>query len=197
MRFLYVILLIALFVPRVGHGQPRGIPERITGYAGYQFGMSLDQAMTVRCSYASDALRLFQRRLYYCLERNEDFFGEPGTIKVLFGGTDKTITAIRITFDRFEPEERTDGACARTAEVRRTYAARPRSVRGLRPPSNGPPFTARLLPRCRIACWRQTRAGETAATLAGLHAENTALRQRVAELERLVGPLKRRLWPGA
>jgi hypothetical protein len=41
-------------------------------------------------------------------------------------------------------------------------------------------------PRCRIARWRRTRAGETAATLARLQAENTALRRRVAELERLV-----------
>ena len=49
-------------------------------------------------------------------------------------------------------------------------------------------------PRCRIACWRETRADETAATLARLHAENATLRQRVAELDRLVGQLKRRLW---
>jgi hypothetical protein len=52
-------------------------------------------------------------------------------------------------------------------------------------------------PRCRIACWRETRADETAATLARLHAENATLRQRVAEVDRLVGQLKRRLWPGA
>jgi hypothetical protein len=52
-------------------------------------------------------------------------------------------------------------------------------------------------PRCRIARWRQARAEETAATLARLHAENATLRQRVAELERLVGQLKRRLWPMA
>jgi hypothetical protein len=35
------------------------------------------------------------------------------------------------------------------------------------------------------------------ATLARLLAENAALRQRVGELERLVGQLKRRLWPTA
>jgi Phage integrase family len=52
-------------------------------------------------------------------------------------------------------------------------------------------------PRCRIARWRQTRARETAATIARLLAENAALRQRVGELERLVGQLKRRLWPTA
>jgi hypothetical protein len=112
MRFLYVILLIALFVPRIGHGQPHGIPERITGYAGYQFGMSLDQAMAVDARMPQTHCDYFN--VAYCLERNEDFFGEPGTIKVLFGGTDKTITAIHITFDRFEPEERTDGARSST-----------------------------------------------------------------------------------
>jgi hypothetical protein len=48
-------------------------------------------------------------------------------------------------------------------------------------------------PRCRIARWRQTRAEATAATLARLQAENTALRRRVGELERLVGTLKGRL----
>jgi hypothetical protein len=52
-------------------------------------------------------------------------------------------------------------------------------------------------PRCRIARWRQTRADETVATVARLHAENATLRQRVAELERLVGQLKCRLWPTA
>jgi hypothetical protein len=40
-------------------------------------------------------------------------------------------------------------------------------------------------------------AGEAAATVTRLQAENAALRQRVAELERLVGQLKRRLWPTA
>jgi hypothetical protein len=50
-------------------------------------------------------------------------------------------------------------------------------------------------PRCRIARWRQTRADETAAALARLEAENATLRQRVGELKRLIGQLKRRLWP--
>jgi hypothetical protein len=45
-------------------------------------------------------------------------------------------------------------------------------------------------PRCRIARWRQTRTEATAAELARLHTENATLRQRVAELERLVEPLK-------
>jgi hypothetical protein len=42
---------------------------------------------------------------------------------------------------------------------------------------------------------RWARAEATAATLARLHIENAALRRRVAEQERLVGQLKRRLWP--
>jgi hypothetical protein len=37
--------------------------------------------------------------------------------------------------------------------------------------------------------------GATTTTLARLQTENVALRQRVGELERLVGQLKRRLWP--
>jgi predicted nucleic acid-binding Zn ribbon protein len=66
----------------------------------------------------------------------------------------------------------------------------------------GRPLTGRrpqrvCSPRCRIIRWRVTRASETAATVARLHAENATLRQRVGELERLVGQLKRRLWPGA
>jgi hypothetical protein len=52
-------------------------------------------------------------------------------------------------------------------------------------------------PRCRVAYWRALRAQETATTLARLLAENAALRQYVGELERLVGQLKRRLWPQA
>ena len=62
----------------------------------------------------------------------------------------------------------------------------------------GRPLTGRrpkrvCSPRCRIARWRQARAEATAATLARLHTENTALHQRVGELERLVGALKGRL----
>ena len=57
------------------------------------------------------------------------------------------------------------------------------------------PFQRRVIgrvcsSRCRIACWRRTRADETAAEVARLHAENAALRQRVGELERLVGQLE-------
>jgi hypothetical protein len=66
----------------------------------------------------------------------------------------------------------------------------------------GHPLAGRRSPRvcsrrCRIARWRQARAAAHAAELAQLHAENAALRQRVGELERLVGQLKRRLWPSA
>jgi hypothetical protein len=49
----------------------------------------------------------------------------------------------------------------------------------------------------RIIRWRARRDQETAATLARLHAENAALCQQVGELQRLVGRLKRRLWPQA
>jgi hypothetical protein len=66
----------------------------------------------------------------------------------------------------------------------------------------GRPLTGRRLQRvrctrCRIARWRQMRTRETAAEVARLLAENAALRPRVGELERLVGQLKRRLWPTA
>jgi hypothetical protein len=62
-----------------------------------------------------------------------------------------------------------------------------------RPPTGRRPQRV-CSPRCRIARWRQTRALETAGEIARYQAENTALRQRVAELERLVGRLKERLW---
>jgi hypothetical protein len=66
----------------------------------------------------------------------------------------------------------------------------------------GRPLTGRrpqrvCYPRCRVAYWRALCAQETATTLAQLHAENAALRQRVTELANLVGQLKRRLWPTA
>jgi hypothetical protein len=70
-------------------------------------------------------------------------------------------------------------------------------VRGLRGRRRGPARRRVCSPRCRIARWRQARVEATAATLARLHTENATLRQRVAELERLVGQLKRRLWPTA
>jgi hypothetical protein len=50
-------------------------------------------------------------------------------------------------------------------------------------------------PRCRVARWRQTRALETAGEIARDQTENSVLRQRVAELERLVDRLKGRLAP--
>jgi predicted nucleic acid-binding Zn ribbon protein len=80
-------------------------------------------------------------------------------------------------------------------DVRTPHTARLCEVCGR--PLTGPRPQRVCSPRCRIARWRQTRADATAATLAQLHAENTALRQRVSELARLVGQLKRRLWPGA
>jgi predicted nucleic acid-binding Zn ribbon protein len=51
-------------------------------------------------------------------------------------------------------------------------------------------------PACRTARWRQIRVAETAATIALLQTENAMLRQRVVELEHLVGQLKTRLWKG-
>jgi hypothetical protein len=45
-----------------------------------------------------------------------------------------------------------------------------------------------------IARWRQVRAEATAATLARLEAENTALRQRVGELERLASSSSAASW---
>ena len=60
-------------------------------------------------------------------------------------------------------------------------------------PADRPPPAARLLPAVPDRPVRQTRAEATAATLVGLQAETTALHQRVAELERLVGALKGRL----
>ena len=68
-------------------------------------------------------------------------------------------------------------------------------MRGLRPAPDGPPSAACLLPPVSHLSLAARRDQETAATLARLHAENAALRQRVGELERLVGQLKRRLWP--
>ena len=68
--------------------------------------------------------------------------------------------------------------------VRRT---RPVGVRSAGPPSTGRRAGRVCSPRCRIARWRQARVAAHAAELAQLHAENIALRQRVAELERLVG----------
>ena len=68
-------------------------------------------------------------------------------------------------------------------------------MRGLRsPPDRARPQRV-CSPQCRIARWRARRDEETAATLARLHADNASLRQRVGGLERLVGQLKRRLWP--
>jgi hypothetical protein len=51
--------------------------------------------------------------------------------------------------------------------------------------------------KCRTAQWRRDRERKHAATVARLQAETARLRQRMAELENLVGQLKTRIWPRA
>lgn len=84
------------------------LPDTITGYGGYQFGMSLEDAKRIderakmtNCDYMDIAL---------CLERADNFFGEPGVIRILFSAKDRRLSRINLTFDRLAGA---DGACKR------------------------------------------------------------------------------------
>ena len=60
-----------------------------------------------------------------------------------------------------------------------------------------PQAAARLSPGAASPALQTRAPRETAAEVARVRAETPPLRQRVGELERLVGQLKRRLWPTA
>jgi len=82
------------------------LPDIISGYGGYQFGMSLEEAKRVdaraqvtTCDYKETA---------FCLERPDTFFGEPGVIRILFSVKDRRLSRINLSFDRLAG---TDGAC--------------------------------------------------------------------------------------
>jgi hypothetical protein len=84
------------------------VPETISGYGGYHFGMSLEEAKRVdtraqvtTCDYKETA---------FCLERPDTFFGEPGLIRILFSAKDMRLSRINLSFDRLAG---TDGACKR------------------------------------------------------------------------------------
>jgi hypothetical protein len=88
------------------------MPGKVTGYGGYRFGMTLDEARRVdsravetKCEYVGAAI---------CLQKDEKFFGEPGRIDALFADSDKRLTRININFNRLDGP---DGACKKVADT--------------------------------------------------------------------------------
>jgi hypothetical protein len=88
------------------------IPDKITGYGGYQFGMRLEDAKKIDarakvtdCGYTDTA---------FCLERKDSFFGEAGEVSVLFSAKDKRVWKINISFKRLDG---TDGACRNVSKT--------------------------------------------------------------------------------
>src|SRR2546425_3684076 len=88
------------------------LPDKITGYGGYQFGMRLEDAKEIdarakvtNCNYRDTA---------FCLERADNFFGEPGEIRLLFSATDRRLARINLSFDRLAG---TGGACKTGSET--------------------------------------------------------------------------------
>lgn len=84
------------------------VPDTITGYGGYQFGMSLEDAK--RIDARAKATTCDYRDIAFCLERADSFFGEPGVIRILFSAKDMRLSRINLTFDRLAGA---DGACKR------------------------------------------------------------------------------------
>jgi hypothetical protein len=108
MRLTLYAFLVILGPSMSDAGSLSRVPETISGYGGYQFGMSLEEAKRVDaraqvtpCDYKETA---------FCLERPDTFFGEPGLIRVLFSTESMRLSRINLSFDRLAG---TDGACKR------------------------------------------------------------------------------------
>jgi hypothetical protein len=84
------------------------VPDTITGYGGYQFGMSLEDAK--RIDARAKLTNCDYRDIAFCLERADNFFGEAGVIRILFSTTDRRLSRINLTFDRLAGA---DGDCKR------------------------------------------------------------------------------------
>ena len=109
-----LVVLCALTSATSARAQSTGrTPEKITGYAGYQFGMTLEQAKVVDsqakivdCDYAND--------VSICIEKQASFFGETGRIHVLFSRTTKQVIQINVAFEHLQASE---GACQRAVKT--------------------------------------------------------------------------------
>jgi len=101
---LWCLLTVAA---RDGSAQPR-IPDKISGYGAYRFGMTIAEARRaepsaaeIKCDYVGTAS---------CLEQQSVFFGEQARVTALFADTDKRLNKVNITFDRLQG---TEGACGK------------------------------------------------------------------------------------
>ncbi|HET7877019.1 MAG TPA: hypothetical protein VFN71_15960 [Methylomirabilota bacterium] len=112
-RALVLCASVLIVAPSGTDAQPSSrLPDRITGYGGYQFGMRLEDAKEIdarakvtNCDYRDTA---------FCLERADNFFGEPGEIRILFSANDRRLSRIHLSFDRFAG---TGGACKTGSET--------------------------------------------------------------------------------
>ena len=98
---------IMIFAPSGAGAQSLArVPDAITGYGGYQFGMSLEDAK--RIDPRAQVTNCDYRDIAFCLEHADSFFGEPGVIRILFSAKDNRLSRINLTFDRLAGA---DGAC--------------------------------------------------------------------------------------
>jgi hypothetical protein len=85
-----------------GSAQAR-MPQKISGYGGYRFGMTVAEAhraepgaAEVKCQYVGAA---------FCLQHESVFLGVPGRVDALFADEDKRLFRVNIMFDRLESTE--------------------------------------------------------------------------------------------
>jgi hypothetical protein len=102
---LLLTVMFFLFLSAESFGQSI---DKLDGYGGYKFGMTLEQAFAVRrdvkitqCEYEN---------VYRCIERQGNFFGHAGTIVVQISGRTKRVNKIVLTFDRID-EKFGQGKC--------------------------------------------------------------------------------------
>jgi hypothetical protein len=104
-----LLLQILLLVSDVPNGWAESSPiDRVDGYGGYKFGMTIQEADAVRADDIVNKACEFNA-IEACIERKTEFFGEEATILALVSSQSHKVERVNISFDRTRPA--TPGAC--------------------------------------------------------------------------------------
>lgn len=97
---LFQILVLINSAPNVV--AESGRMDRIDGYGGYKFGMTLNEADAVRADDVVNKNCEFTRRIEACIERKTNLFGEEVIITAQVSSKTHTVEQIIISFLRLE-----------------------------------------------------------------------------------------------
>lgn len=88
------------------------VTDKVDGYRGYRFGMTLEQADAVRPDDVVNMPCKFEKS-EACLHRTTKLFGEQADIDVLISSETHTVDRINITFSRPASDKPEPGVCQR------------------------------------------------------------------------------------